>query len=187
MAGETIYGPDLSLTPNQQQLLRTALSSNRSPPNTGNRPYHTPGSSPMKNNSSSTNSNSKQTQNTSPSNFNNQTLESPIQEASSSANLGSTGFDESPFLDFEDDGNFDWDTNGDMMFGSLPGDENQEGNEQHPKRKNSEDDEEEGEENNKRHEGNDKTTKKPGRKPLNSSEPTTVSGNTLWFGFLMLT
>ena len=105
-------------------------------------------------------------------------FDSPVQEAPGSGNLGSAGFDESPFLDFEDDGNFDWDTNGDMMFGSLPGEENQE-NEQHPKRKNSEDDEEEGEDNNKRHEGNDKTVKKPGRKPLNSSEPTTVSKDPL--------
>ena len=176
MAGQTIYGPDLSLTTDQQQLLRTALSSNRSPPNAATRPYPTPGSSPKKSSNSRTNSNPKQNQKSSPSNLNTEMFDSPVQETPGSGNLGSAGYDDSPFLEFEDDGNFDWDTNGDMMFGSLPDDENQEDNEQHPKRKNSDDDEEEGEgENNKRHEGIDKSVKKPGRKPLNNSEPTTVS------------
>ncbi len=177
MAGETIFGPDLALTPDQQQLLRTVLSSNR-PPNPATRQYPTPGSSPKKPHNSRSNSNLKQNQNSSPSNPNSKMFDSPVQETPDSGNLGSAGFDESPFLEFEDDGNFDWDTNGDMMFGSLPGEENQDENEQHPKRKNSEDDEEDGEGDNKRHEGNDKSVKKPGRKPLNSSEPTTVSHNT---------
>ncbi len=175
MAGKTIFGPDLSLTPNQQQLLRTALSSNRSPPSPANRPYPTPGSSPKKPTNSRTNSNTQQNHNSSPSNLSNNMYDSPVQEIPGSGNLGSAGFGDSPFLEFEDDGNFDWDTNGDMMFGNLPGEENQEDAEHHPKRKNSEDDEDEGEGDNKRHEGNDKSAKKPGRKPLNSSEPTTVS------------
>lgn len=180
MAGETIFGPDLSLTPSQQQLLRTALSSNRSPADhPANRSYPTPGSSPKKPKSSRTSSNPKQVQSSSPSNGDNTMFESPIQETPGSGNLGSVGFEESPFLEFEDDGNFDWDTNGDMMFGSLPGEEIQDDIEQHPKRKNSEDDEEEGEGDNKRHEGKDKSVKKPGRKPLNSSEPTTVSHDAL--------
>lgn len=180
MAGETIFGPDLSLTPSQQQLLRTALSSNRSPSDhSTNRPYPTPGTSPKKPQTPRTSSNSKQNQKSSPSNLNNNMFDSPIQETPGSGNPGSAGFDESPFLEFEDDGNFDWDTNGDMMFGSLPGEEINDDNEQHPKRKNSEDDEEEGVGDNKRHEGNEKSVKKPGRKPLNSSEPTTVSYDTL--------
>ena len=172
MAGKTIFGPDLSLTPDQQQLLRTALSSNPA-----TRPYPTPGSSPKKPNNLRTDCNPKNNPSSSPSNLNNTIFGSPVQESPSSGKRGSTGFEDSPFLEYEDDGNFDWDTNGDMMFGSLPGEENQEENEQHPKRKNSEDDEEEGEGDNKRHEGNDKSVKKPGRKPLNSSEPTTVSYN----------
>ena len=180
MADQTIYGPDLSLTADQQQLLRTALSSNRSPPNTTARPYPTPGSSPKKLNKPHTSPDPKQNLDSSPSNLNTRMLDSPVQEAPSSENLGNAGYDESPFLDFEDDGNFDWDANGDLMFGSLPGDEDRENNGQHSKRKNSEGDEEDGEgDNNKRHEGIDKSVKKPGRKPLNSSEPTTVSQHVL--------
>lgn len=174
MADESMLGPDLSLTPGQQNLLRTALSSNRSPPAPPTRSYPTPGSSPKKAGTPSSNSQDI-VQTSSPSLQTNTMYESPIQDIPGSGQFGSVGFDESPFLDFEDDGNFDWDNSGDQMFGSLPGEGNEDVGEHHDKRKNPEDEEDDEEGDSKRHEGNDKSAKKPGRKPLNSSEPTTVS------------
>lgn len=83
--------------------------------------------------------------------------------------------DDTPFIDGHDfeDANFDWDDTEEQLFGDLPG-ESALGNGIHDKRKNNDDDENE-DGKNKRHEGNEKNSKKPGRKPLNSSEPTTVS------------
>lgn len=80
--------------------------------------------------------------------------------------------DESPYLDFDPDGDydesFDFDSNA-RMIGDIPDDTN---GDLHEKRKSLEgrDDEDGG---GKRREGEDKTAKKPGRKPL-TSEPTTV-------------
>lgn len=77
--------------------------------------------------------------------------------------------DDSPYLDFDIDGDgdesYDFDGNG-QMIGDIPGD-------LHEKRKSFDgnDDDEGG---GKRREGEDKSGKKPGRKPL-TSEPTTVS------------
>lgn len=95
--------------------------------------------------------------------------------------------DGSPFIDGSDfdDGNFDWDNSGDQLFGDLaaaPGHEE----DIHDKRKNNADGED-GDGKNKRHEGNDKYNKKPGRKPLNNSEPTTVSLYAELFDFPYLT
>lgn len=79
--------------------------------------------------------------------------------------------DESPFLDFDPDGDFDdsfgYDEESGRMIGDLPGD-------LHDKRKSidGQDDDDEG--GGKRREGEDKTAKKPGRKPL-TVEPTSVS------------
>ena len=95
---------------------------------------------------------------------------SPVQETPGSGQLGN--FDESPFLDY-DDGNYDWDNSGDLLFGDLPGAESYGDGEHHDKRKASLDDEDEEEEPSKRREGDDKTAKKPGRKPM-TGEPTTV-------------
>ncbi len=89
--------------------------------------------------------------------------------------------DESPYLDFDPDGDFgdsglNFDPNG-RMIGDLPDDEDDdEGEHLHDKRKSfgDRDDDEEG--GGKRREGEDKQAKKPGRKPL-TSEPTTVSWN----------
>ena len=166
---KTIFGPDLSLSLDQQSLLRTALSSNN------------PSSSPKRNSSGlkvsstgsgagSLNGNAEPApQFTSPQS--NSLYQSPIQGVPGSG-IGNLSADESPFLDgYElEDGNFDWEGNGEQLFGDLPG-----ANEDdlHDKRKASgEGDEADGK--NKRHEGNEKNNKKPGRKPLNSSEPTTV-------------
>lgn len=83
--------------------------------------------------------------------------------------------DESPYLDFDIDGDgdgdgddsYDFDSNG-QMIGEMP-----ESGELHDKRK-SMDDNDDDEGGGKRREGEDKSGKKPGRKPL-TSEPTTVS------------
>jgi len=75
--------------------------------------------------------------------------------------------DESPFLDFDPDGDFDdsfgYDDSG-RMIGDLPGD-------LHDKRKSMDGQDEDDEGGGKRREGEDKTAKKPGRKPL-TVEPT---------------
>ena len=91
----------------------------------------------------------------------------PTMSAPGSANLDFS--DESPFLDFDPDADFDesfdFDENA-RMIGDIPG-------ELHDKRKSldGKDDDDEG--GGKRREGEDKTAKKPGRKPL-TSEPTSV-------------
>jgi AP-1-like factor len=91
----------------------------------------------------------------------------PTMSAPGSGNLDFS--DESPFLDFDPDADFDesfdFDENA-RMIGDIPG-------ELHDKRKSidGKDDDDEG--GGKRREGEDKTAKKPGRKPL-TSEPTSV-------------
>ena len=163
----TAFGPDLSLTPSQEGLLRKALSSNNPTPtpqyNAGTRPSASArSSSDPRYNANSTMANGVDI------------YTSPIQQTPGSGQL--SNFDESPsFLDYDlDDGNCDWDNSGDQLFGDLPGTEYNEDGEHHDKRKaaSGEDDEEEG--SSKRREGNDKGAKKPGRKPL-TGEPTTVS------------
>lgn len=159
-SNDTIFGPDLSLTPDQQNLLRTALSSNNPDssfnPGTGNAGTKSVGdirSSEPGSNSVADSVYQATTQDTL----------SPL--------IDEFPLDDSPFAEAHDfeDGNFDWDNGEDQLFGDLP--EAHGGDELHEKRKNGEN--EDGK--NKRHEGNDKNSKKPGRKPLNSSEPTTVS------------
>ncbi len=162
----TAYSPDLTLTPDQEDLLRTALSSNkpnRSSPQISN-----------KGTSSATRSNSdpKHLQHNIDHMANGPNMfTSPVQETPGSGQL--SNFDESPFLEYLDDGNFDWDNSGDQLFGDLPGTESYGDSEHHDKRKASLDDEDEEEGTSKRREGDDKTAKKPGRKPM-TGEPTTV-------------
>ena len=163
-----VYRSDLTLTPDQDELLRTALSSN--PPNRSSSRKSNNGTS----SAAQSNSDPKQRQNTDDYMANGLNMfSSPVQEMPGSGQLGS--FDESPFLDYElDDGNFDWDNSGDQLFGDLPGTESYGDGEHHDKRKASMDDDDEEEGTSKRREGDDKTAKKPGRKPL-TGEPTTVS------------
>lgn len=98
---------------------------------------------------------------------------SPVEDTPGSALFGNGGSDESPFLDYElEDGNFEWDNNGDQLFGDLP--EYPENGEHHDKRKASTDDDDEEEGSSKRREGDDRSTKKLGRKPL-TAEPTSVT------------
>ena len=83
--------------------------------------------------------------------------------------------DDSPYLDFDIDGEgddtFDFDANGEMI-GDLP--EIGTDGDLHDKRKSIEDQDDDDEGGGKRREGDDKSGKKPGRKPL-TSEPTSVS------------
>lgn len=109
--------------------------------------------------------------------------ESPMQgQAPGSGELG--GFDDSPFVDydyeFEQDGSFDFgdfnDAQGEMI-GQLPGtssDGDEHSENFHDKRSHPDDDGDDEEGGGKRREGEEKTSKKPGRKPL-TSEPTSVS------------
>ncbi|KAL8676009.1 MAG: hypothetical protein Q9186_007427 [Xanthomendoza sp. 1 TL-2023] len=167
----TIFGPDLSLTPNQQSLLRTALASN-SPNSSKSKGYPGLIAAPNGSGTAAHNGNLSHAQPVmdpqSHSLYN-----SPIQDLT---HLGVDGFgvDDSPFIDGHDfeDGNFDWDNSEEQLFGDLPGGQDHDDGDIHDKRKNGDNDEDENGQN-KRHEGNERNNKKPGRKPLNSSEPTT--------------
>ena len=99
-------------------------------------------------------------------------VSSQVSPASGESKL--ENFDQSPFLDYDlDDGNPDWDANGDNLFGNLPGAFNDEDGDLHDKRKIAEDGKDGDEKGSKRREGEDKSAKKPGRKP-STGEPTTV-------------
>ena len=159
-------GSQFYLSPDQQDLLVAALSSNQS---SGTRS----GSQNGKNNDG--------VQSFSGSNgFQNgiagsALYDSPVQNAPGSGNLDFNP-DESPYLDFDldgdVDGNFDYDSQD--MIGELPGaNGSDEGADHHEKRKSIDGNDDDDEGGGKRREGDDKTAKKPGRKPL-TSEPTSV-------------
>jgi AP-1-like factor len=99
---------------------------------------------------------------------------SPQQNTPANA-FGSVGMEESPFVDYLDGDNFDFDNaDDDLMIGALPGGSpGKNGEESSEKRKSPGDDDDDEEGGGKRREGEDKQAKKPGRKPL-TSEPTTV-------------
>ena len=157
--------PSLTLTPKQEELLFTALNSNKAP---NGDTYSKPTTAfPM-----------------APAAF----LESPspIEQIPASGTLGA--FEESPFVDYDygdfgdADGSFDFDyglsnDSQGQMIGDLPstssnGDADVHDKRGHPDEESGEDEEGGG----KRREGStdEKTSKKPGRKPL-TSEPTSVS------------
>lgn len=167
-------GLDLSLTPDQLDLLSTALASSQSSgtPKSNlksNSQYREP--NPMKSDVVSGNSYSSQRRKSLDTILNTIDLhESPMLESPSSAMLESEEF-ESPLIDYDfDDGTYDWDNSAGLMIGNLPEAANEEENDLHEKRKSIEDDDES---THKRREGEDKTAKKPGRKPM-TGEPTTV-------------
>jgi AP-1-like factor len=85
--------------------------------------------------------------------------------------LHNASVDESPFADYLDGDNFDFDNVDGDMIGSLPGDTPTDSSEKRKSPGDDGDDDDEG--GGKRREGEDKQAKKPGRKPL-TSEPTTV-------------
>ncbi|KAL8981210.1 MAG: hypothetical protein Q9177_005643 [Variospora cf. flavescens] len=167
----TIFGPDLSLTPDQQNLLRTALSSNKQDSSfrsgtTDSKASPNATEPVVRNGSTRPAQQISSPQETS-------IYQSPT-HATMSPFVDSFPLDDSPFVDGQDfdDANFDWDDGGDQLFGDLPGGSGHEDDDIHDKRKeHPEGEDEDGKP--KRHEGNEKNNKKPGRKPLNSSEPTT--------------
>ena len=157
----------LYLSPNQQDLLMAALNSNQSP-----QPARQSSKKAM-----STVNTHQRTGSTSLANAmngQNNLFGSPTHSAPGSGHLD-FGTDESPYLDFDLDGEgedgFNFDDEG-QMIGDMP--EDNSGNDEHHKRKSIPDDEEDDEGGGKRREGDDKSGKKPGRKPL-TSEPTSVS------------
>ncbi|KIX96512.1 uncharacterized protein Z520_07778 [Fonsecaea multimorphosa CBS 102226] len=135
----------LYLSPEQQELLMAALNANHSP----------------KQSTSNTQRNTPQNLNFTPN----------MSSAPGSGNLEFS--DDSPFLDFDPDADFgdesfDFDENS-RMIGEIPGEPAT--TELHDKRKSVDGKEDDDEGGGKRREGEDKTAKKPGRKPL-TSEPT---------------
>ena len=161
------FGPDFYLNPKEQDLLLNALNSNLpaavGTPTTNARPSSLympsdrPGSHPRRSQSGES-----------------PMFTPPDQAVPLSAGLDSAGFDGSPFLDGDlDETNFDWDLNGDLI-GGLPGASGSNGEAEHGDKRKSPEDGEEPEGSGKRHESEEKTSKKPGRKPL-TSEPTSVS------------
>lgn len=153
-----------SLDPNQQDLLRAALSSNN--PNT-----KSASNSGARSSTDLTNINQS---------FSFDNMDPAMFPSGAQANFGIGSFDsplgavdDSPYVDFLDanDPNFDFDYGDEdgQMIGDLPG-----ADELHDKRKSPEDNNEDNDNGGKRREGDDKTAKKPGRKPL-TSEPTSVS------------
>lgn len=104
--------------------------------------------------------------------------ESPLQ-APGSGTLGS--FEDSPFIDydydFDADASFDYDFGNDsqgQMIGKLPGSSSDGDADTHDKRSHPDDEDNDEDGGGKRREGDDRSGKKPGRKPL-MSEPTSVS------------
>ena len=147
----TVQGADLSLSRDQEQLLRNALASNPKGSTGDVGTIKRPSSTIVGNGAG--------------------IYSSPPEEAPGS---GTLGVDDSPFLDYElEDGQFDWDNSQDNLFPDLPGMDSAEGD-HHDKRKASIDSDGLETGASKRREGEEKTAKKPGRKPL-TAEPTTVS------------
>jgi AP-1-like transcription factor len=150
--------PSYSLSPHQEELLFAALNSNNSAKNN-------PNTSPQ----------AQDRTFMAPSAF----TESPLEGAGS---LPLNSFDESPFIDydyeFDPEAGFDYDFSNDsqpQMIGNLPGATSSDGDAEGPDKRSHPDDEDDEEEGGgKRREGDEKTAKKPGRKPL-TSEPTSVS------------
>lgn len=178
MAGQTQtngqFNPYLSNA--QQDLLVAALASNNPPSKHKN--FCIPQNSGIKRSDSDP---SNQVDLDSLSHVNAAMLDGNLDQGRPSGEFQNFDFeDTSPYLDYIDgDTSFGFDSNdlGGQMFGNLPGAQTDSSEGDKPdKRKSPEDaeddDDEEGDA--KRREGDDKTAKKPGRKPL-TSEPTTVS------------
>lgn len=176
--GDGVFSSNPYLSPKEQDLLLTALNSNKpSHSAASNMSYPHVANNGSRAAGSRSNSTPQQPAQLGRKSFDDtEFYASPLQQAPGSALLGNISFEGSPYLDFEpDDGNFDWDLNGDQLIGSLPGTSvDDEDTDLHDKRKASDDDGEENDGGGKRREGEDKVGKKPGRKPL-TSEPTSVS------------
>lgn len=150
------FNPGFNLSARQEELLFAALNSNKLP------------------NINTSNTKPTELFSMAPASL----TESPLQ-APGSGTLN--GFEESPFIDydydFDPDGSFDYDFNNEsqgQMIGQLPGTSSDGDADTHDKRAHPDDEGEDEEGGGKRREGDEKTSKKPGRKPL-TSEPTSVS------------
>jgi AP-1-like factor len=155
----SLYHQGLYLSPDQQDLLLAALSSNQPPQKQENNKQR----SQTKTDADSTPGNMSSGSFTMSPGFNH-----------SHHNSGGLGYgdDESPFLDFNPEIDLDFQGSEDLI-GDLPGSQPpSEEYEAGDKRKDMSDNENE-ESGKKRRESDDKTAKKPGRKPL-TSEPTSV-------------
>ncbi|KAI9925250.1 hypothetical protein ASPWEDRAFT_32453 [Aspergillus wentii DTO 134E9] len=151
----SLYQQGLYLSPDQQDLLLAALSSNNQSKNSSQKPQN--GTPHMKTESEGTPGQaSAGSLSVSPSGFD--------RSQNQSGGYG-YGDDDSPFLDFNPEVDFDF-PGSDSLIGDLPGGEYEPGD----KRKDIDGDENE-ESGKKRRESDDKAAKKPGRKPL-TSEPT---------------
>ena len=160
--------PDLSLTENEQALLRAALSSNTSPKQADLSPKRPSTGAPNSQEPSA----SEHRQ--SPTTMGSYSMDMYSPAQGTYGQLDGFDGDTSPLLDFDlEDGNFDWDNSG--MIGDLPALPNGDNGDHHDKRKKSIDDDDGDEAGGKRREAGEKTSaRKPGRKPL-TGEPTTVS------------
>jgi len=176
---DTLYKPDLYLSPDQQDLLLAALSSNKSNATKGSTMFPGRAQIPKSNGAHVYNDPQPQSKEHSTDMTINGQYVSPVQPTPGYTEFGSVGLDDSPFLDFDlEDESFDWDNSDDQLIGNIPGTSlNNDELELHDKRKNPDDDNDE-EGGGKRREGDDRSSKKPGRKPL-TSEPTTVSSVTV--------
>ena len=167
------YNPNLYLSPDQQDLLLAALSSN----NPNRVSYASPLPRSIQHSQPGDLSLSSPAQPLQDS-MKLSLYDSPLQQTPGTSEFGAD-LDNSPYLDYDldldADGGFDLDVDG-QMIGSLPGAPTSDGEGgTHEKRKLENEDDEGG---GKRREGEDKTAKKPGRKPL-TSEPTSVSRDIL--------
>ena len=158
----TAYSPDISLSADEECLLRTAFAAN---------PQGSPRNADKGVNG--TDSQQKQSQNKTGARANGSSLyTSPIQNGPNSGSL--SNLEDSPIYDDFDDANFDWENSVEQLFGDLPGNDLNEESDLHDKRKASTDSADGEEGASKRQESDGKGPKKPGRKPL-TAEPTTVS------------
>lgn len=152
----SLYQQGLYLSPGQQDLLLAALSSNNHSQKQQNTPQNPKSKNDPENTPGRTSSGSY----------------SASPGFDRSQNSGNLGYDESPFLDFNPDLDFDF-QGSESLIGDLPGGFPSDDPEVGEKRKDLEgrSDNENEDSGKKRRESDDKTAKKPGRKPL-TSEPT---------------
>ncbi|KOC09153.1 hypothetical protein AFLA70_107g002681 [Aspergillus flavus AF70] len=152
----TLYHQGLYLSPDQQDLLLAALSSNQPP---------------QKQQNDKQRSQAKTDPDSTPGNMSSGSFSMSPGFNKTHPGSGGLGYgdDESPFLDFNPELDFDF-PGSENLIGDLPGSLPSEEHEVGEKRKDMSDNENE-ESGKKRRESDDKAAKKPGRKPL-TSEPT---------------
>lgn len=181
LSRDEIFNPDLYLSQDQQDLLAAAFASNNPGPRTGNILYKTP-TGFVQGNAPPSRAQVGLSQQYRPSPAIPQLQASTIPQQISpetTSPLDDLGLGGSPALDFGLDLNFD-DFGGTKKEDQLATGEShadlgatEHDDDIHDKRKNPDGIKVEDDGGNKRREGDDKTAKKPGRKPL-TSEPTSV-------------